>query len=120
MLRAVLAALSVGLTVYAIIDCARTGSTEVRALPKPLWLLVVVLLPVLGPVAWLVAGRSRRGPSPAPPSRPVAPDDDPEFLRELERRRRREAQDERLRRWEEEGRDLDGGAGDGDGPDRTP
>jgi hypothetical protein len=38
------------------------------------------------------AARSNRGLPPAPtrPRRSVAPDDDPEFLREIERRRRRE------------------------------
>lgn len=116
MLRAVVAALSVGLTVYALIDCARADPGEVRTLPKPLWLLVVLLLPVLGPIAWLVVGRSRRGPGPKPRTRPVAPDDDPEFLRELERRRRRQAQDERLQRWEDGRPDPDGGA---DGEDRA-
>ena len=37
-------------------------------------------------------GRSGRAPSP-PPGRMVAPDDDPDFLRDLERRRRREQRD---------------------------
>ena len=124
MLRAVLVVLAVGLTVYALIDCARTEPHQVRALPKPIWVLVVLLLPVLGPLAWLVAGRGARGPGPARGAGPLAPDDDPEFLREIERRRRSQAQDERIRRWEEEmGRSGQDGPeapeSDGDGDERA-
>ncbi len=38
----------------------------------------------------LRAPRPHRRPGPQRPSRPLAPDDDPEFLRELERRARRD------------------------------
>lgn len=37
-----------------------------------------------------IPARRRPGPTLQPPRRAVAPDDDPEFLRDLERRRRRE------------------------------
>ena len=82
------ALVGLGLFAYAIVDVVTTPSSAVRTLPKPLWFLVV-LPPVLGPLAWLLFGRPRRRgravPS-APPPRPVAPDDDEEFLRELRRR----------------------------------
>jgi hypothetical protein len=78
-----------GLFAYAVVDLVSTPASAVRTLPKPLW-FVVVLPPVFGPLAWLLFGRARRGrgdvPS-APPIRPVAPDDDEDFLRELRRRR---------------------------------
>ena len=59
-------------------------------------LLVVILfaLVVYGVLRLLELRRARRsggGPvRPAPPRRPLAPDDDPNFLRDLEQRRRRE------------------------------
>lgn len=84
--------LVIGLTVYALIDCARTAPGDVKAMPKPLWLAVILLLSPIGPVAWLLAGRGR-GPAQSTrpkPSGPIAPDDDPEFLRELDRRTRRD------------------------------
>jgi hypothetical protein len=80
---------SLGLLVYALVDLVSTPASAVRTLPKALWFLVV-LPPLFGPAAWLLAGRPRRGrgaqPA-APPARPVAPDDDEDFLRELRRRR---------------------------------
>lgn len=79
-----------GLFAYAVAEIITTPASAVRTLPKWLW-GVVVLPPVLGPVAWLLFGRPRkvRGDAPAaPPARPVAPDDDEDFLRDLRRRAR--------------------------------
>jgi hypothetical protein len=63
----------------------------------PVVLLVVAVVVVVVVVrATAVAGRGLRAPGPASrprtadPVRPVAPDDDPEFLRELARRVRRD------------------------------
>jgi hypothetical protein len=86
----VYALVTLGLFVYAVVDLVSTPASAVRTLPKPLW-FVVVLPPVFGPIAWLLFGRARRprGNAPsAPPVRPVAPDDDEDFLRDLRRRSR--------------------------------
>jgi hypothetical protein len=85
--------------VVAFLDVLRTPPGDVRTLPKPLWLLVV-LPPFFGPAAWFLAGRPARGTA-TPPRRKVEqrpPDDDEEFLRELRRRaeeQRRRARDPR-------------------------
>jgi len=88
--------------VAAIVSCALTPEPQVRAIPKPLWLLVIVLFPVVGAVLWFVFGRDRQ----APVVRRTAPDDDPEFLRSLGRRRQAalpaRADEETLRRLEQE------------------
>jgi hypothetical protein len=80
---------------YALIDCILIPGSLARSLPKWVWLVVIVLVPFFGAVAWLVAGRPRRDPvaagSPGGVARlvprrttgPVAPDDDPTFLRKL-------------------------------------
>jgi hypothetical protein len=49
-----------GLTLYALLDVLLTDPAEQRALPKPVWVLVVLLAPVAGPVAWFVLGRPPR------------------------------------------------------------
>ena len=61
-------------TIYAFVDCALTERARVRGLPKPLWLVVVVVLPLIGGVLWFLIGR---GPA---QRRFLPPDDDPTFL----------------------------------------
>ena len=46
-----------GLWIFCIIDVITTPDGAVRNLPKLLWLVIVVLLPEVGSIAWLVAGR---------------------------------------------------------------
>ncbi|MGH8878691.1 MAG: PLD nuclease N-terminal domain-containing protein, partial [Stackebrandtia sp.] len=72
-----------GLAVAAIADCLG-GEEAPRRYNRPVWVAAIVALPIAGPAAWFLAGRHRpqRGrPSPRPG---VAPDDDPDFLRDLE------------------------------------
>ena len=44
----------VGLTLYALFEALMTPAHEVRSLPKWGWVAVVVLLPLVGPLLWLV------------------------------------------------------------------
>ncbi|HEX5534185.1 MAG TPA: PLD nuclease N-terminal domain-containing protein [Actinomycetales bacterium] len=83
------------LTIYAAVDCLRTPDDEVKHLPKPIWLILVLLVWVAGPIIWLIAGRDRGLSRPAE-GRPIAPDDDPEFLRRLgeNRENRRDERDQ--------------------------
>jgi Phospholipase_D-nuclease N-terminal len=79
--------IAVVLAIYCLVQVVQARPEMVRALPRWLWALVVLAVPVLGPVAWLVVGRPRGGGRRRPPprpARPVAPDDDPDFLRGLE------------------------------------
>lgn len=103
----VLAVVAVAFTVYTLVDTLLTDRSRVRAFPKAVWAIVVVLLPVIGGLLWLIVGKARRSLSSG--RRPVAPDDDPAFLNSLsaEEIQRRAEQDERLRRLEQELADLD-------------
>lgn len=92
----------VALDVFAIIDVILTDQRRVRALPKIVWGLLIVLLPVIGVLLWFLIGKDRRDRGGE--RRTVAPDDDPAFLRNL---RRDEEQDERIRRLEQELAELD-------------
>lgn len=85
MLRVILALVTVGVTIYAIVDCLRSTDDEVRILAKPLWFLVT-LVPLVGGLAWIAFGRAPAGPFPPHTPRVLAPDDDPEFLRSLDHR----------------------------------
>lgn len=91
------------LDVFAIVDVILIEQRRVRTMPKLVWVLLIVLLPVVGALLWFFVGReSASGGSGQP--RTVAPDDDPSFLKNL---RRDEEQDERIRRLEQELADLD-------------
>jgi hypothetical protein len=98
-----LALLDLALIVVALIDCLSTEG-EIRALPRIAWVFIILLFPPVGPIAWFVAGRPARvtaptGPLPPAPYRAVAPDDDPDFLRQVDTRRQDE-EAEMLRLWE--------------------
>lgn len=82
--------------IYTLVDCVRSDPAQVRALPRGLWFLVILLLPVLGIVLWFLFGRPQAArPATAPAARPTAPDDDPRFLHDLDERRWRERAAER-------------------------
>ncbi|MEI8262122.1 MAG: PLDc N-terminal domain-containing protein [Actinomycetes bacterium] len=78
MIRVIGMLIGVGLYIYFIIDVARTPRTDMRSLPKAVWLILVVVLPLLGGALWMVLGRVWR-----PRSRALAPDDDPRMLRQI-------------------------------------
>ena len=86
MLRVAAVLFAVAVYIYFIIDVLRTRRGDTRSLPKFVWLLVVILVPIIGGLLWLALGRVW----PAPGSRfgrrrgPLAPDDDPNFLKKLD------------------------------------
>jgi hypothetical protein len=87
------------LVTFCLIDCIQTDSAATRNLSKMIWVLLIIFVPVVGPIAWLVAGRpqgqQRRSAAPWPstktagfpeyerPRSPRGPDDDPAFLADL-------------------------------------
>src|SRR5918993_2515509 len=101
----ILALVATAFWVFTIVDCAVQPPSRHRGVSKPVWLLIVVLLPVLGGLLWLVVGRTRRSAIAAR----RAPDDDPEFLGRIGTI---SDQDERIRRLEEELAQLDAEADD--------
>ncbi|MFF7731088.1 PLD nuclease N-terminal domain-containing protein [Streptomyces sp. NPDC008001] len=92
MLRYLPFLLILALWIYAFVDCLNTPEDEVRGLPKLVWVFVILLFGevLVGPVAWLIAGRPRaatgsRGHGRGGGRQWVAPDDNPEFLKSLRR-----------------------------------
>jgi hypothetical protein len=87
--------LIIGLTVYCVFDAVRSTDDERLGVHPALWILLILFVPVLGPLAWVAVRWSRRTatagrPGAAPQRRrPTAPDDDPEFLWRLDEDRRR-------------------------------
>lgn len=102
---------NVALILIALISCLSAEESDIRALPRFAWVLIILLFSPIGPIVWFVAGKERYSqprqqhwrpgagfPENQRPGRAIAPDDDPEFLRGLDTNRDRE----RLAKWEED------------------
>ncbi|VXB62780.1 PLDc N-terminal domain-containing protein [Pseudoclavibacter sp. 8L] len=97
------AVIVVAVTIFAVVDCAMTDAKRTRALPKPVWVVVVLLVPVVGPLLWLFFGKVRGNAAAAKPVQ-TTPDDDETFLRSIGIE---SDSDERIRKLEEELQALD-------------
>ncbi|MFD5215876.1 PLDc N-terminal domain-containing protein [Microbacterium sp. NPDC058345] len=79
---------TLALTVFSLVDIIRRDDSQVKHMPKFVWLLLVVLLPLIGSVLWFAIGREypengiqlgraprqRTAPSPQPAAPPVRVD----------------------------------------------
>ena len=97
--------LIIAFTIFSVVHLVLTPRDQVRGIAKPAWIVLVILVPIVGGVLWFAVGRVRAGESPRSARRgPVAPDDDPDFLRKLGREK---AMEDRIEQLERELRDLD-------------
>lgn len=126
MARVLMVVISVAITIYAVADISRTPKDELPArIPKPLWLLLAILLTPVGGLAWIIVSRVTqaearggeinrgmwysdesaikttrfRRPHHNPYYSP-APDDDPDFLWSLEKELRTLRSEEEIREAE--------------------
>lgn len=92
-MRFIVPGLILAFTIYCLIDVIRSEDSEIRGLPKIVWVMLVLLFPVAGGAAWFLAGRPRGSRPPGtdritrPKPRVTGPDDDPDFLRTIDRPR---------------------------------
>jgi hypothetical protein len=111
MIRALPYLVEIGLLVYCLIDAIQADESQIRNLPKTVWIMLIIVLPVIGGVAWLVVGRPvtvrRSVPWPSTSTagfpeheRPAraTPDDDPEFLAGVARSQ--QLDEKMMRDWE--------------------
>jgi hypothetical protein len=103
------------LLVIALIDCLSADEGAIRALPRVAWVFLILLFSPIGAIAWFVAGRPARPvrlsngqvwrpgagfPESDRPQRagPLAPDDDPAFLKRLATSLKED--EDMMKRWE--------------------
>lgn len=102
--------ISVGIMIYALIEAISTPSERTRIMPKGLWIVVIILVPLVGGVLWLLFGNENSYlastvsgfQKTTGPDRPTNPDDDEAFLRSLDIQRAQQRRAEELRRREAE------------------
>jgi Phospholipase_D-nuclease N-terminal len=103
------------LLVVALIDCLSVEEYSIRALPRVAWVFIILLFSPIGAIAWFIAGRPARPvrlsngstwrpgsgfPEDQRPRRqgPLAPDDDPAFLKNLATSLKED--EDMMKRWE--------------------
>ncbi len=81
-------------TVFTTVFAASANKLEVRLLPKWAWILLCLFIPFFGGLLYIMVGRPlRTGPAaPKGKKRVIAPDDDPNFLRDLSQKLRKDEQ----------------------------
>lgn len=104
--------------VFTTVFAAAAKKHEVRVLPKWLWVLICALVPFFGGLLYLMVGRPLgKSGEPTGPTRAergkrvVAPDDDPNFLRDLGKRLKSEREKPQRGKTEGEKPSSDGDAG---------
>jgi len=100
---------TVGVTIYALVDCWRSADDQVRALPRPAWIMIIAVFWLVGGLAYLIFGRESGVLAAARNDRPrvMAPDDDPDFLLQLDVEQRRAAAERRRTREQQERREQE-------------
>jgi hypothetical protein len=105
------------LWVWALLDVIATDSSMCRNLPKSMWLIIVLILPDIGAIAWLLLGRPEKAhwrpgsTDYATPRRPVGLEDSPRYSASPSiSDRRSEELDAELERWERERQAKAGGS----------
>ena len=46
------------LMVFVLVDIITKDESQIRNLPKVLWVVIVIFLPIVGSIVWFVAGRT--------------------------------------------------------------
>lgn len=70
--------LATAFTLYSLVDAAVTDSARSRGVSKPVWVVLIVVLPVIGGILWFTIGKGARSENLAAQRR-AAPDEDPRF-----------------------------------------
>lgn len=97
MARLIIFALAVGVTLYALLDWAfYSKKFTPGGISRWIWLAVIILIPVLGPITWIVLHLVSDAETKQEHEKQIPPDDDLNFLSDVSHRikRRRGSKDQ--------------------------
>lgn len=55
-------AIAIVLMVFVLVDIITKDESQIRNLPKVLWVVIVIFLPIVGSIIWFIGGRSYPAP----------------------------------------------------------
>lgn len=99
-MRVLAVAAAVVFTVFVTVFAASANQREVRILPRWMWVILCLIVSPIGGIAYLLVGRpgapfgaGAQAADAEAPQTYRAPDDNPQFLRDLDERIRREREE---------------------------
>ena len=127
MIRLLPFVIELALIIFCLIDVIQTPEDGVRNLPKWGWIVLIIIVPLIGSVAWLVAGRPQRprtagwryGAGFPEAERPVGGAQALDAQLEQDLARVDREHEEMLRRWQADLERREGEHGGGDAPTGT-
>ena len=110
MIKVLPVVLELALLIFCLIDAIQTPDVDIRNLPKWAWIVLILLFPLVGGIAWLVAGRPTRAITAGPSQgqrrqeseRPTASTADIDERLEADLARLDREHEQQLRGWESE------------------
>jgi hypothetical protein len=55
----IISLLTVALLIFALVDLITSDNSQVKHLPKLVWVLIILFFPLVGSIVWLLAGKDR-------------------------------------------------------------
>ena len=59
MFQVIIPVITLGLLIFALIDVITSDESQIKHLPKLVWVLLIVFLPLVGSIIWLITGKDR-------------------------------------------------------------
>lgn len=59
MIQVILSVATLGLLIFALVDVITSDEGNIKHLPKLVWIILIILLPLVGSIIWFIAGKDR-------------------------------------------------------------
>ena len=59
MVYLIISLVTLALSIFALVDLITSDASQIKALPKIAWVLIILFFPLVGSIVWLLAGKDR-------------------------------------------------------------